>query len=76
MKYWSPPTNHLSLELYNTMVGRPLPTSVSSYMWSSLYYSKDPVLREPAESGGSHLLAPDKAETGHLLSKKVKPPFS
>ncbi len=34
-------------------------------------YSNDPALREPAENSDSHLLTPDRAGEGHLLSKKV-----
>ena len=47
-----------------------MPVSFDLCSRSSGMYSNDPALRELAESSDSHLLTPDRAGEGHLLSEK------
>ena len=47
-----------------------LVASLSCVTQKNYKYSNDPTLRELTESSDSHLLTPDRAGEGHLLSEK------
>ena len=70
------PTGHSSFaprkkeaQLYHLPV--PVPVHHSPYAYHGSMVSNDPALREPAQNSDSHLLTPDRAGEGHLLSRKV-----